>query len=184
VIRYVRARVPVYLSALLMLCAVSLAVDAAPDTVPHPTWPEISLAIWLRYGAAVATSIGATWVLLAGYERRQDARHNETMRALATAADRLRQHNEEPTAHQAAGEHNHRPMNEQSDRIEEKVNDIGLKLHDLIRDHNRIQSQEGDICTALESILRRDPNGSPHRRRATDPPGFAAPDLDLRGPKK
>ena len=163
-----RARVPVYLSAMLMLFAVALAVDAQPAAPPPPTWPEISLAIWLRYGAAVATSIGATWVLLAGYERRQDARHNETMRALATAADRLRQHNEEPTAHQAAGEHNPRPMNEQSDRIETKVDQLSLDLHDLIRDHNRIQSTEGSICTALEELRRRDPKDSPKPKRATD----------------
>jgi len=168
VILRLRARVPVYLSAMLMLFAVALAVDAQPAAPPPPTWPEISLAIWLRYGAAVATSIGATWVLLAGYERRQDARHNDTMRALATAADRLRQHNEEPTAHDAASRHNHGPMNEQSDRIETKVDEIGLKLHDLIRDHNRIQSQEGDICTALADLRRRDPKDSPHPRRATD----------------
>lgn len=163
-----RARVPVYLSALLMLCAVAMAVDAAPTQDQHPTWPEISLAIWLRYGAAVATSIGATWVLLAGYERRQDARHAETMKALSVAADRLRQHNEEPTAHQVAGEHNHRPMNEQSDRIESKVDDIGLRLHDLIRDHNRIQGQEGDICSALAELLRRNPSDSPRPKRASD----------------
>lgn len=163
-----RARVPVYLSAMLVILAVALAVDAQPSAPQHPTWPEISLAIWLRYGAAVATSIGATWVLLAGYERRQDARHAETMRALATAADRLRQHNEEPTAHQAAGEHNHRPMNEQSDRIEEKVNEIGLKLHDLIRDHNRIQEQEGEVCSALAALRKRDPADSPKPKRKDD----------------
>jgi len=59
-------------------------------------------------------------------------------------------------------------MNEQSDRIETKVDEIGLKLHDLIRDHNRIQSQEGDICTALADLRRRDPKDSPHQRRAGD----------------
>jgi len=163
-----RARVPVILSALIMLCAVALAVDASPTTQGAPTWPEISLAIWLRYGAAVATSIGATWVLLAGYERRQDARHAETMKALATAADRLRQHNEEPTAHQAAGEHNHRPMNEQSDRIETKVDQLCLDLHDLIRDHNRIQDTEGSICTALAELRKRNPADSPNPRRKSD----------------
>jgi flagellar biosynthesis/type III secretory pathway M-ring protein FliF/YscJ len=168
VIRYVRARVPVYLSALLMLCAVSLAVDAAPDTVQHPTWPEISLAIWIRYGAAVATSIAATWVLMAGYERRQDARHAETMKALATAANRLQMHDADPAAHFAAGEHNHRPMNEQADRLETKVDQIGLDLHDLIRDHKRIQETEGSVCDALAELRRRDPKDSPHPRRKDD----------------
>lgn len=167
-IRRLRARVPVYLSAMLMLCAVALAVDAAPDTVQHPTWPEISLAIWLRYGAAVATSIGATWVLLAGYERRQDARHAETMKALAVAADKLRMHDEAPGAHLAASQHNHGPMNEQSDRIEGKVDDISLRLHDLIRDHNRIQEQEGEVCHALAELRRRDPKDSPKPRRKDD----------------
>ena len=167
-IRRLRARVPVFLSGFLMLLAVTISMGASPTTTPAPTWPEISLAIWLRYGAAVATSIGATWVLLSGYERRQDARHAETMKALAVAADRLRQHNEEPTAHQAAGEHNHRPMNEQSDRIEAKVTDIGLKLHDLLRDHNRIQATEGSICTALAELRRRDPQDSPKPKRASD----------------
>ena len=180
-IRRLRARVPVYLSAFLMLVAVAMAVDAAPDTGQHPTWPEISLAIWLRYGAAVATSIGATWVLLAGYERRQDARHAETMKALSVAADRLRQHNEEPTAHNVASRHNHGPMNEQTQRIEEKVDALSLNLHDLIRDHNRIQSQEGEICTALESLRRRDPKDSPHPRRADDSGDDYTP---LRGKRK
>jgi len=168
VILRLRARVPVYLSAMLMLLAVGLAVDAQTVAPAPPTWPEISLAIWLRYGAAVATSIGATWVLLAGYERRQDARHAETMKALSVAADRLRQHNEEPTAHDVASRHNHGPMNEQTQRIEDKVDALSLNLHDLIRDHNRIQSQGGEICTALESLRRRDPKDSPRPKRADD----------------
>jgi len=168
VILRLRARVPVYLSALLMLCAVALAVDAAPTQDQHPTWPEISLAIWLRYGAAVATSIGATWVLLAGYERRQDARHAETMKALSVAADRLRQHDESPTAHDAASEHNHGPMNEQADRIEAKLGSVALVLHDLKRDHDRIQCEEGEICTALAELRRRDPKESQKTKRASD----------------
>ena len=163
-----RARVPVFLSGFLMLLAVTISMGASPTTTPSPTWPEISLAIWLRYGAAVATSIGATWVLLNGYERRQDARHAETMRALATAADRLRQHNEEPTAHDAASRHNHDPMNEQANRIEAKVTQIGLDLHDLKRDHDRIQSEEGSICAALAEMRRRDPKDSPKPKRASD----------------
>jgi len=163
-----RARVPVYLSAGLMLLAVSLAVDAAPDATPPLTWSEISLAIWVRYGAAVATSIAATWVLMAGYERRQDARHAETMKALATAADRLRLHNEDEGAHLAASRHNHGPMNEQADRLETKVDQIGLDLHDLIRDHKRIQETEGSVCEALHELRQRDPKASPHPRRKTD----------------
>ena len=167
-IRRLRARAAVFFSGFLMLCAVALAVDANQAAPAAPTWPEISLAIWLRYGAAVATSIGATWVLLNGYERRQDARHAETMRALATAADRLRQHNEEPTAHDAASRHNHDPMNEQANRIEAKVTQIGLDLHDLKRDHDRIQSEEGSICAALAEMRRRDPKDSPKPKRASD----------------
>lgn len=163
-----RARVPIFLSAFLMLCAVAMAVDASPTTGPHPTWPEISLAIWLRYGAAVATSIGATWVLLAGYERRQDARHTETMKALSVASDRLRQHNEEPTAHDAASRRNHDPMNEQADRIERKLESVALVLHDLKRDHDRIQCEEGEICNALAELRRRDPKDSPHPKRKDD----------------
>ena len=163
-----RARVPVFLSGFLMLLAVTISMGASPTTTPSPTWPEISLAIWLRYGAAVATSIGATWVLLSGYERRQDARHAETMKALAVAADRLRQHNEEPTAHDAASRHNHDPMNEQANRIEAKVTQIGLDLHDLKRDHDRIQSEEGSICAALAEMRRRDPKDSPKPKRASD----------------
>lgn len=178
---YVRARVPVYLSALLMLCAVALAVDAAPDTGPAPTWPEISLAIWLRYGAAVATSIGATWVLMAGYEKRQDARHAETMKALATAADRLQRHDENPAAHYAASAHNHGPMNEQADRVESKLDDLTMSLHDLIRDHDRIQQTEGAVCEALVELRRRNPADSPHTRREGDSrDDYTA----MRGPRK
>lgn len=167
-----RSRISIFVSAFLMLGAVALAVDASPATEPHPTWPEISLAIWLRYGAAVATSIGATWVLLAGYERRQDARHTEAMRAIATAADQLRLHNEDKAAHPAASHYNHEPMNEQADRIESKVEAIGLVLHDLKRDHDRIQCEEGEICTALAELRKRNPADSPRTRRDVDPPGF------------
>lgn len=110
-----RARVPVYLSAMLMLFAVALAVDAQPAAPPPPTWPEISLAIWLRYGAAVATSIGATWVLLAGYERRQDARHKETQEALSKAANALQRHDSARHAH--------------PDMIEKLIEDLGEKFH-------------------------------------------------------
>jgi len=180
VICRLRARVPVYLSAGLMLLAVSMAVDAAPDAMPPLTWADISLAIWLRYGAAVATSIAATWVLLAGYERRQDARHADTMKALATAADRLRIHNDDAGAHLTASQHNHGPMNEQADRVEQKLDDLAMALHDLIRDHNRIQQTEGAVCEALHELRRRNPADSPHTRREGDSRDDYTP---LRGPK-
>lgn len=160
VLGYLRARVPLYLSAFLMLCAITLAVDASPEVAPVLTWSEISLAIWLRYGAAVATSIGATWVLLAGYERRQDARHADTMKALADASAGLRLHNEDEGAHVAAGERNHRPMNEQADRLESKMDQLAIDLHDLIRDHNRIQETEGAVCAALQELRRRNTGAS------------------------
>lgn len=84
----VRRVSPVVISGMLMLAAVTFAVGAAPTDVTPPTWPEISLAIWLRYGMAVGTSIGATWVLLMTYEKRQDTRHKEIQEALSKAANR------------------------------------------------------------------------------------------------
>lgn len=149
-----RARIPGYMSAGLMLLAVSMAVDAAPNTTPPLTWADISLAIWVRYGAAVATSIAATWVLLAGYERRQDARHADTMKALAAAAAGLHAHNDDRGAHLTASEFNHAPINAQANRIEGRVDKIGLELHDLMRDHNRIQETESTMCSTLSDVCR------------------------------
>jgi hypothetical protein len=62
-------------------------------------------------------------------------------------------------------------MNEQADRIEAKLGDVFISLHDLIRDHNRIQATEGSICTALSELRKRDPADSPNPRRLSDPDG-------------
>lgn len=106
---------PVVISGMLMLLAVAFAVGAQPTQAPAPTWPEISLAIWLRYGAAVATSIAATWVLMAGYERRQDVRHKEIQEALSKAANALQRHDSARHAH--------------PDMIEKLIEDLGEKFH-------------------------------------------------------
>lgn len=99
ILRRMRCASPVVISGMLMLLAVAFAVGAQPTQPAAPTWPEISLAIWLRYGAAVATSIGATWVLMAGYEKRQDTRHKEIQEALGKAANALASHDSCRHAH-------------------------------------------------------------------------------------
>jgi hypothetical protein len=156
------------MSALMMLCAVTMAVGASPEVVPPPTWAEISLAIWFRYGAAVATSIAATWMLLSAYEKRQDARHTEMKDSLGKVAAALASHDTNPFAHGPASEHNHGPMNAQMDRIEAQGEATAKLLNDLIRDHNRIQEEESAICSALAELRKRDPADSPKPRRAGD----------------
>lgn len=129
-IRLFRLRIPIFVSAAMMLCAVSLAMNGDQPAAPL-TWPEISLAIWLRYGAAVGTSIAATWLLLASYERRQDERMRETGARLDAVLTALQRHDDSPYAHASASEHNHAPMNGQMASIEQKLDQL-IEEHRII----------------------------------------------------
>jgi len=128
--------------------------------------------VYWTFGVGAFALLGAagafTSHLMSRMEKSIDASISRLEKQVEALGMDLIGHNASPLAHQAAGEHNHKPMNDQAGRIEEKVNEISRRLHDLIRDHNRIQEQEGEVCHALAELRRRDPKDSPHPRRKDD----------------
>ena len=81
------------------------------------------------------------------------------------AIEALEAHNGNPLAPTAASEHNHGPMKDQTDRIEEKLDKLFLE-------HRIIRSSEDEVCALIRASQKRDPADSPKPRREGDPEGF------------
>lgn len=159
-----RARIGIYTSAILLLVGAAVAAQAT-DPI---TRSQAESMMDGRLAAAGVLVFGAFWVLLLTISGRSEkalvASIQRLEKAVATFADALARHDESPFAHRAASEHNHLPL-------EAKIDATKKDLDDFIawcQDHQ---------CVGLP----RNPNGSPHRRRATDPPDFDAPNMALRG---
>ncbi len=163
-----RARSGLYLSVLLLLAGVSLTARATQPV----TRSEMESFVYVTLAVGAGALIGAVWTLLSYHLGRLERMFEKGVERLDASQSRghdaLRAHNEDPLAHASASEHNHGPMNAQLDRLEEQLTATANKLDALIRDHDRIQRQEGDLCHALEEIRHRNPADSPKPRRASD----------------
>jgi ABC-type nickel/cobalt efflux system permease component RcnA len=168
VIVRLRLRIGVYISALLLFGGFALVAQATQAV----TRSEMESFVLATIGAAGVLVFAAFWVLLNTINGRSERALLSSVNRLEHAVDKLlasmEAHDQNPLAHAAAGEHNHRPMNEQLDRLEAQLTATAQMLDALIRDHNRIQRAEGDICHALEEIRKRNPADSPKPRRKDD----------------
>ena len=167
-IRRLRARVPVYVSALMLLVGATLALANEPITRS-----QAESMIDARIAAAGLAVFGAFWVLLLTISGRSE-------KALAASIDRLDKtvaefkrslelHDSSPFAHGPASEHNHAPLLVKVDRIEEEI--------------ERVDSDIERMKTGFEEFVRfckshqcasgaRNPADSPKPRREDDPPDF------------
>ena len=167
-LRRLRARVPVYISALLMLIGATLAVANEPITRS-----QAESMIDSRLAAAGLVVFGAFWVLLLTISGRSE-------KALAASIDRLDKtvaefkkalelHDSSPFAHGAASEHNHTPLMAKLERIE--------------AENERLDADIERMKTGFEEFVRfckshqcafgaRNPADSPKPRREDDPPDF------------
>lgn len=160
-----RRRAGLYLSAILLLAGVSLTARATQPV----TYSQMESFVYVTIAAAAGLLLGAVWTLLSYHLGRLERLFKDSIERLENAEgatrEALRLHNESEHAHTAASEHNHGPMNAQMDRIEQQGTKTAELLNQLIRDHNRIQQEEGAICAALAEFGKRDPKDSkPHRK--------------------
>ena len=171
----IRRSAPWLIVAVLYLCGVTLALYAAGPADPL-TRDEMKTFVYEALATSGVLIIGVAagllaWILARDREingRRLDmlaqgfsdiaANVHESM---TRAIDALEKHNGNPLAHTAASEHNHGPMNDKLDAVEEKLDDL-IAEHRLIRDTER----------CLLKSMKRDPADSPNPRRVGDPPGF------------
>lgn len=163
-----RRRAGLYLSVILLLVGVSLTARATQPV----TRSEMESFVFLLIGGAACVLFAAVWTLLAYHlgrlERMFQSWKEDMASAVAMARESLRLHDEDEHAHGPASEHNHGPMYAQMDRIEAQGTETAELLHQLIRDHNRIQQEEGAICAALAEFRKRDPKDSPRPHRKGD----------------
>jgi hypothetical protein len=175
IIRRLRARAALYLAICLFLGGWSLTAMATQPVLES----HMKEFVYWTFGVGAFALLGAAGAfvshLMARMEKSIDASIARLEKTVEILGNDLIGHNASPFAHTAAGEHNHGPMNEQSNRIEGKVEgvssqvrELAIDLHDLKRDHDRVQSEEGSICTALAELRKRDPKDSPKPRRASD----------------
>lgn len=131
-----RRAAPMVLSVGGVVLAVGLALGAGSvlgQSKPEPpTWAEISLLVWTRYGGAVATSILATWGLLAYFQGREDQRRKELVAMVEGLHEEMFLHNGSKDAHAPMNEHqytlHHGPLNGRAEAIEQKLDGLILDL--------------------------------------------------------
>ena len=163
ILRRLRLRAGIYVSALLLLVGLALAARATEPI----TKSQAEAMIDSRLAAAGVLVFGAFWVLLLTFTGRQERALTASIlrleAAVASFTKALADHDASPLAHTAASEHNHDPMNAQAGRIEEK-------LDALILEHRVIRGTEDEVCHAIRSLAnqKRSPADSPNPKRKTD----------------
>lgn len=178
-LRRLRLRVRVYLSAGMLLLGLSLGA-AANEPI---TKSQAQAMIDGRLAAAGVLVFGAFWVLLLTFTGRQEKALTASILrlevAVANFAKSLSEHDINPRAHTAASDHNHDPMNEKLDALAAGQHSLNVKLERLYSEHRVIRRTER--CLLQTRTERRDPSDSPSPRRKDDPEDFDATSPNLRG---
>ena len=146
--------------AVLLGLAAFLSLTAAAQGVAYVTRAEMREFVWTAIASVGlgAVLIGAgpiAWIM-----QRDRSLQQASIDLVIAATDRLAvqieaaigalaRHNEDPRAHVAASEHNHGPMNEQTARIEEK-------LDQLILEHRVIRGSEDEVCALVRMMAKRE----------------------------
>lgn len=170
----------------LLAFASATAFAQAADAV---TRMEMWTAIVSTVGGGVVLGAGLlAWILGRDREQTREGvelviRSNERLAdQIEKAMAALTHHDENPYAHPIGSATRLAPLTVSIGELDTKVDVLAEKLDRLIWDHDRIQSAEGDVCSALRELRNRDPKDSPHPRRGGDPHGFDG--TALRGKKK
>lgn len=137
ILRRLRARVPIILACGLLFAGAALATTPVTrsqmESFVYSTMAAVITAAVL-FGAGIIA-----WILARDRDL-QGARFDSLTAEVRAAIAALSVHNGDPLAHTAASEHNHAPMNAQLDRIEQRGDETAAELHDLKRDHERINA--------------------------------------------
>lgn len=151
IIKRLRARVPLLL-ALMLLAGAGTVLATVPITQS-----QMESFVYRTMAGTIATAVllgsGVIAWLLARDRDIAAARFTDVKDTVDRMIDKLDEslillqtHDASPLSHRAASEHNHAPMNAQLDRIEFQGATTAAQLHDLKRDHDRINS----ACPARE----------------------------------
>lgn len=162
IIRRLRYSAPVYVSAFLLLVGISLVAHATQPMTESQT----KAFVFETVAAAGVVMFGSFWILLNTLvnrvERSLSSHVDRIEKALDDALSGMKDHDDNPRAHSAASEHNHKPMNDQMTQIESK-------LDQLILEHRIIRGSEDEVCKFVRSMAtHRDPKDSPKPKREGD----------------
>ena len=123
-IRRLRSRALLYVSAILLLVGVSLTARATQPV----TRSEMESFVYVTLAVSAGALIGAVWTLLSYHlgrlERMFDRGVARLEAAQSVSHEALRMHNDDPLAHVAAAEHNHGPILDRLDEIEARLGAI------------------------------------------------------------
>lgn len=140
-----RRRVPV-------ICALGLLFAGAALATTPVTQSQMESFVFRTMATVVATALllgaGVIAWLLARDRDINAQRFNDVKETVNRMVDKLDEslillqtHDASEFAHQPASKHNHGPMYAQMDRIETRVDETALVLHDLKKDHDRINKR-------------------------------------------
>ena len=169
ILRRLRLRVGIYASALLLLCGLTLAVQATEPI----TRSQAQAMIDGRLAAAGVLVFGAFWVLLLTISGRSEKALTASVLRLEKAVDDFKRaldaHDTSLFAHGPASEHNHAPLMVEIEKVKTDVERVE-------REAERIESGLEDFirfCKTHQcSLGRRNPDDSPNHRRDEDPKDF------------
>ena len=162
-IRRLRLRVPVYISALLLLAGIALVAQA---TTPV-TRSEMESFVYVVVAGAGVCVVGSFWILLTYINGRVEAHISRLERAVEEVGVMMRDHHLDPLAHPVGSANRLEPINR-------KLDSIDHALTELITEHRVIRDTEDEVC----ALIRKN---AAARRRTDSPEEDHTDERDLVG---
>lgn len=158
--RSIRVRVPVYVSAFLLLVGIALVAQA---TTPV-TRSQMESFVYTALAGAGVCIFGSFWVLLTYINARLERHVSRLEKAVEGVGVMMRDHHVDPQAH---------PIGSATrlDPIHAKLEVIDHSLTALLSEHRVIRETEDEVC----KLIRKKAD----EKRKTDPNGFNP--IPLRG---
>ena len=156
-IRRLRCRAGLYVSAILLLAGISLTARATQPV----TRSEMESFVYVTLAVGAGALVGAVWTLLSYHLGRLERMFDRGVARLELAQSQaqaaIRAHDEDTHAHGPASEHNHAPLLARIDALSNQAERIENTVGEVLRN-----------CEALR-CRARDPRESPHAKRADAP---------------
>lgn len=172
ILRRLRLRAGIYISALLLFAGLALGVQATQPV----TRSEMESFVFTTLAGAGIAVVGSFWVLLQSTigrtEKAADVRLERVEKLVGDLVAAMKAHHEDPLAHPAGSANRIDPINARLDELREalqQTHDVVTALH---AEHQVIRGTEDEVCAVIRSLAgKRDPNESPKPRRKDDPSG-------------
>jgi hypothetical protein len=169
IIQSLRFRAPLYLAVTLFLAGFALTAKATTPVLES----QMKAFVYWTLAVVLFAVLGSAAAFISYLDARRERAFDIAIGRLEAGVERafaaIAAHDNNSLAHTAASEHNHSPMNEKLDRLDQRQQEIYHVVLGLKAEHDLIRSEEDELCSILRA--RR---AAEIKRRSADPPEFDA----------